>query len=161
MFGLYLSEVIDGTGLGTDVLPVLLELLVPWFCCSDCICSAAEYNVDSFLEHTWPRLLASVWDKTTWSTYCNKNGHSNHQQISGTHRCIIINLQPRQNVLVASDFAAYTWLFVTSFLLDLSGSLPADKVTWNLLPYTHATNCMLPTATKHFQLAGLNSCKPH
>ena len=49
----YLSEVIDGTGLGTDdVLPVLLELLDPWFCCSDCICSAAEYNVDNFLEHT-------------------------------------------------------------------------------------------------------------
>lgn len=62
----------DGTGLGTDVLLVLFELLVPWFCCSDCICSAAEYNVDSFLEHTWARTLARVWDMTIWSTYWKK-----------------------------------------------------------------------------------------
>ena len=71
---MYLSGVMDGTGLGTDVLLVLFELLVPWFCCSDCICSAAEYNVDSFLEHTWARTLARVWDMTIWSTYWKKNG---------------------------------------------------------------------------------------
>ena len=71
---MYLSGVMDGTGLGTDVLLVLFELLVPWFCCSDCICSAAEYNVDSFLEHTWARTLARVWDITIWSTYWKKNG---------------------------------------------------------------------------------------
>ena len=64
----------DGTGLGTDVLLVLFELLVPWFCCSDCICSAAEYNVDSFLEHTWASTLARVWDMTIWSTYWKKIG---------------------------------------------------------------------------------------
>ena len=69
---MYLSGVMDGTGLGTDVLLVLFELLVPWFCCSDCICSAAEYNVDSFLEHTWARTLARVWDMTIWSTYWKK-----------------------------------------------------------------------------------------
>ena len=69
---MYLSGVMDGTGLGTDVLLVLFELLVPWFCCSDCICSAAEYNVDSFLEHTWARTLARVWDITIWSTYWKK-----------------------------------------------------------------------------------------
>ena len=69
----YLSDVMDGTGLGTDVLLVLFVLLVPpWFCCSDCICSALEYSVDSFLEHTCARLLASVWDKTIWSTYWNE-----------------------------------------------------------------------------------------
>ena len=69
---MYLSGVMDGTGLGTDVLLVLFELLVPWFCCSDCICSAAEYNVDSFLEHTWASTLARVWDMTIWSTYWKK-----------------------------------------------------------------------------------------
>ena len=69
---MYLSGVMDGTGLGTEVVLVLFELLVPWFCCSDCICSAAEYNVDSFLEHTWARTLARVWDMTIWSTYWKK-----------------------------------------------------------------------------------------
>lgn len=72
----------DGTGLGTDVLLVLFELLVPWFCCSDCICSAAEYNVDSFLEHTWARTLARVWDMTIWSTYWKKKWRQKNQNLA-------------------------------------------------------------------------------
>ena len=61
--------------------------------------------------------------------------------------------QPCQNVPTAGNIAAFSQLLAAYSTLDSKRSPLAGKGTWCLLPTTSA---MLPTATKHFDRAGVD-----
>ena len=60
--------------------------------------------------------------------------------------------QPCQNVLAGSNFVPFSQLPATYSRLDFTKSPLVGKGTWHLLP---TTPDMLPTATKHFDRAGI------
>ena len=67
--------------------------------------------------------------------------------------------QACQNVSTGRNFASFSQLLAAYFTLDFTMSPLADMGTWHLPP---ATPDMLPTATKHFDRAGLdNSFLPY
>lgn len=130
----------DGTGLGTDELLVLVELFAPWFCCSDCICSAAEYSVDNFLEHTWARLLARVWDMTTWSTYC-RDEEWKWKLKAWTKMKMIAR------ILNVTDYYLYMYNLHNCKLWEQNGhdTLPSAEEELGILTASHQHSCFYPT----------------
>ena len=72
--------------------------------------------------------------------------------LTGEHPKIILRPEPCQNILAAGNFAAFSPFLAAYFTLDFTMSPLAGKGTWCLLP---AIPSMLPTATKHFDRAGL------
>ena len=67
---------------------------------------------------------------------------------------LLITCQHCQNVPAAGNFATFSPFLATYSTLDFTRSSLAGTGTWHLLPTTPS---MLPTATKHFDRAGMYS----